>query len=500
MASVSQPRSYGGGVRTTPLVSLPFGSTLGASSFPSHHGAAQPKQPISNRISTPTGPPPPPLKLGPDPGTPKEGRRVRYAGAEHTLGPTFSEEEDGDDSAFISGRMAALGLDPNGLPYRTGGFNNDSPTAPRGNVRTPVQSPSQAQVQRQFQIQQVAMHQTQQTQQALLLQRILMGQQPGGQNAQLRDAMSLLELQQASNPQLQAHLIAQAQAQAQRAMYTAQNQPGYNPTPNPAIIHQQQQQQLYLQQLQLQQQLHLAAMQQYHQGRQRAMSPDDAEVRARFESAPNPTPTPPRFSPTSPPIPSNSTARRSPEIATPNNTHNGTWRKPSSPSPTSTPKISIVDTSAEARPMGRFAQARKAMQLSSTSEASSSAPAETETSPNASNSDHSAATQIRELGIGRPPLSTQLQNGGRAWTLGSLDQSPIQQPRNGVRSQSMSSPHARVSVIRQPVGPPGGPDELGSKNFASRIRRKAGLNLGMLGRRVESPMTTPVIDQSGFQN
>lgn len=45
------------------------------------------------------------------------GRKIPYAGAEHTLGPTFSEEEDGDDSAWIASKMAVLGLDPQGVPY-----------------------------------------------------------------------------------------------------------------------------------------------------------------------------------------------------------------------------------------------------------------------------------------------------------------------------------------------------------------------------------------------
>ncbi|KAI5454396.1 hypothetical protein NCC49_004449 [Naganishia albida] len=45
-----------------------------------------------------------------------------------------------------------------------------------------------------------------------------------------------------------------------------------------------------------------------------------------------------------------------------------------------------------------------------------------------------------------------------------------------------------VVVLRQPLGPPGSADELGGKNFASRIRRKAGLDLSVLGRRAVSPL------------
>lgn len=40
-------------------------------------------------------------------------------------------------------------------------------------------------------------------------------------------------------------------------------------------------------------------------------------------------------------------------------------------------------------------------------------------------------------------------------------------------------------IIRQPYGPPGSVDELSQKNFASNIRRQAGINLGMLGRRTD---------------
>jgi hypothetical protein len=39
-------------------------------------------------------------------------------------------------------------------------------------------------------------------------------------------------------------------------------------------------------------------------------------------------------------------------------------------------------------------------------------------------------------------------------------------------------------VLRQPYGPPGSPDSLKQKNFAANIRRQAGLNLGMLNRRI----------------
>lgn len=61
--------------------------------------------------TTPLAAPPPPLNLL----TSNQGRGntnlPAFAGARHTLGPTFSEEEDGDDSQFIAEKMAVLGLD-----------------------------------------------------------------------------------------------------------------------------------------------------------------------------------------------------------------------------------------------------------------------------------------------------------------------------------------------------------------------------------------------------
>jgi hypothetical protein len=65
-------------------------------------------------ITTPLGPPPPPppLSLSTSHGRTRAPHHSfpAYAGARHTLGPTFSEEEDGDDSEFIAEKMAKLGL------------------------------------------------------------------------------------------------------------------------------------------------------------------------------------------------------------------------------------------------------------------------------------------------------------------------------------------------------------------------------------------------------
>jgi len=80
-------------------------------------------------MTTPLAAPPPPLNLAVNPASTNHGRKIRYAGAEHTLGPTFSEEEDGDDSEWIANKMAILGLDPQGLPYKNHGAQQVSTPA-----------------------------------------------------------------------------------------------------------------------------------------------------------------------------------------------------------------------------------------------------------------------------------------------------------------------------------------------------------------------------------
>jgi hypothetical protein len=65
---------------------------------------------VSHPYTTPLAAPPPPLNLLAGQGRGNQNLPA-FAGARHTLGPTFSEEEDGDDSQFIAEKMAHLGLD-----------------------------------------------------------------------------------------------------------------------------------------------------------------------------------------------------------------------------------------------------------------------------------------------------------------------------------------------------------------------------------------------------
>lgn len=100
-------------------IPLPFAPTLGGLTTNSPLQQSRP----ASRLTTPlAATPPPPLRLSASEESAKHHRKVKYAGVEHTLGPTFSDEEDGDDSTFIASKMAALGLDPNGLPYHSTGF------------------------------------------------------------------------------------------------------------------------------------------------------------------------------------------------------------------------------------------------------------------------------------------------------------------------------------------------------------------------------------------
>ncbi|WRT67977.1 uncharacterized protein IL334_004951 [Kwoniella shivajii] len=512
----------------------------------------------SNRLTTPLAPPPPPpLYMSAHDHMAGPERQVRYAGADHTLGPTFSEEEDGDDSAFIAAKMAALGLDPNGKPYDQNGYaQQESRPAQSRDVRSRnplIQAQSHAQVQfqaqRQAQLQYLAaqaqMQQQQQQQQALLQ---LLAQQSQAQiNPQLREAMAILEIQQAQQSATDRHVY--AQQQAQRAYAQAQRQPGWDQT---RLIHQQQQQQQqqiremqYLQDIHLQQQLSALQMQtneykpqsrpnsdggiqrsalaaqmqanlQARTGRvaeARGMALDDSEIRTRFENAAD-TYTPPignmsRFD-TSPLVTNTSGSPTSPS-----------WRSSDSGSPSPTKTTILTPTelptpsaqthnSIRSPKGGRFSQAMatKGEQAYGTLTSTLSGRSiHIEARPQLQsvfNVEKKEAIQISPemekrplkytigaLGNGRPSTQPANSNNNRSASL------PVQEPKTTLLSQRVVSQPtigmSKVMVVRQPYGPPCEAAELGDKNFQSRLRRQAGLNLTMLGRRVESPCPTPVL-------
>ncbi|WWD18658.1 hypothetical protein CI109_103111 [Kwoniella shandongensis] len=582
MTSITAPyASRDFGLRSSQPLGTPntrFASTFGSPS-PFSGAASTPTVNIpNNRLTTPLAPPPPPpLYKSAHEHVPGPDRQVRYAGADHTLGPTFSEEEDGDDSAFIAAKMAALGLDPNGVPYNQGGFAAPNENRYNARQRAP-QGPSMAQIlaqaQRQLQLQQLAQLQQAQQQQALVQ---LLAQQSSQQ--QLRDSMAILELQQAQQAATDRQYQSQsaAQQQAQRGYHSAQRQPGYEAkrlAQQQQILQMQQQQQQqnqYLQQLQLQQQLTAlqpapsqqpqpqpsqrnalaAQMQANLQARTgrvaqaRGMTLDDAELRARFEAAAEPIKSPPvdekaryNFGVNSVPTtaatsPSDSVLPTSPS-----------WRSSQSPSPTKSTTVIATPTSSRTPRGGRFAQARQEMaadgdsfgfltaafqnRVTSTSTATSKtddrpvfvAPSlettynqiETaSTSPTSVISDTPAQTQTQTpqqqeksgryvpgLGFGRPSahLAATVRSSTNPSNAGETLNGKHQQGIRSVSQPPLPSQTSKLYVVRQPLGPPGEAKELGDKNFQAlqaRIRRQAGLNLGMLGRRTESPLNTPVV-------
>ncbi|OCF57046.1 hypothetical protein L486_05904 [Kwoniella mangroviensis CBS 10435] len=509
-----------------------------------------PPIPTSHQLTTPlAAPPPPPLYMSAHDHSSGPERQVRYAGADHTLGPMFSEEEDGDDTAFIAAKMASLGLDPTGRPYNQSGYTQQDPRLqqyrdPRS--RSPL---AQAQLQAQRQAQMQYLNQQAQQQQALY--HLLSQQKQNQLNPQLREAMAILELQQAQQSATDRH--AYAQQQAQRAFNQAQRQPGWEQT---KVVQQQQQQQQqqqiremqYLQDLHLQQQLTAlqttntntynppnnertalsAQMQANLQARQgrvlaqaRGMTLDDSELRARFEAAEN-------YGHTAPP-PIESKTRFSPSTS-PTNGNSPTspsWKSSGSPSPTKTniltptelPTLTQPTTSVRSPKGGRFSQARKAMAAEGTEKPYGTLTATLSgKSLNMENYVQPMFTekkvQEQKEEVVEVPASPTVEKKPMKYTLGALvNGRPSTVPSHTSRaatlpvtetnsapvynqravSQPLLQVPSKVFVVRQPHGPPCEASELGDKNFQSRLRRQAGLNLTMLNRRTESPCPTPVL-------
>ncbi|ODN73991.1 hypothetical protein L202_07484 [Cryptococcus amylolentus CBS 6039] len=531
---------------------------LASSTSPLDYGytssVSPPLQGQDGRVTTPlAAPPPPPLHMSSHRHVPGPERQIRYAGADHTLGPTFSEEEDGDDSAFIAAKMAALGLDPNGNPYNQNGYSGATRAPKERRSRTPVVSRNHEPVN--YQQQQVLIN--------------LLSQQASPSH--IREAMALLELQQAQHAATDRHyqtqMLAQqharsaAQRQAeeyQRDLYI-QQQAQKREMERLAIqreatkrqfLQQQQEQQMLklrdqrLQQLHLQQQL--AALQtdayqaQVQAQRQRsalgaqmtanlqarqdraaqgcwAMGMDSADLQSRFESAPQSA-----ISPTSEDRGRFESAAYYSGYEAPSAVSGSptspSWRSSESSSPTKS--VSAEGPVPAVKPGGRFARARAALEADgkssygtlsaalskrSSSEDHTSAPAEVSIPP-ADGSHTTPASPISEripiaLGIGRPVVAPpKIIYSGEKYTprAFSLPQGALGGRGAQAEGRSASLPAGQVkrvvvTVARQPTGPPGDVKDLGDKNFQARIRSQAVRNLGMLGRRTDSPANDLVV-------
>lgn len=389
--------------------------------------------------------------------------------------------------------------------------------------------------------------QQQQQQQAQAFQNLLL--QSSSDPAQLREAMALLELQraqlaattpsthlerayaqQAAAQQLLNQRIVQQQLYALQAQHVNQHQGG-----------QQQQRHALAAQLEAGTLRREREREQSERRREsfRALSPDNDKARAAFENAPSGY-----FPPISPPVESaagvgwTTAAAASgggkgaaqfaewPFGTNNNNSSGASTQTSSTDSNTRAPSPSVITSSPtppSAPPsaaLGRFARARQELAAAQAA-APGATPLAALLSRGRSVDDDSvslssvATSPISELG---PSSSSSRKwsmesSGGRQVASDSghlIMKEPVSFLEWGYlppapRSQSFSSysrpttidvtrrfsamaPAASVPnlILRQPFGPPGSADELSQKNFASNIRRQAGINLGMLGRRTDS--------------
>lgn len=510
--------------------------------------------PVATPLATPLAPPPPP----PLHASPSNGNlHVAFKNSgSHTLGPTFSDEEDGDDSDFIAAKMAALGIDRGGR--RSHSFHYTSQrgrTLSTQSSSTDLQRKVQAQQQLlQLQILKQQQQQAAAAQQAAAIQAVLL-QNAASDPQQLRDAMALLDLQRA---QMNANALAQSNAAAalqQRA--AAMNAQSYQQALQQQILALQAQYAAVTggQVVGHPSQRHTIASQleagtlrrererERERSRSRPMSPlNDQQLRAAFENAPNaPMISPPIDSATG--VGWTSCSRKGSMSA-------GEWSWNAPPRTSSTSTIassrasSPVTATCPQQPLGRFARTRQ--DLAAAQAAAPGAPPLTallsryrqidddnesalslsETLANSPTSEHpshvnrfssgSSSTQssqnTRKWSV-ESRFSTMSTASERKWSVESRKVSSesdhtIKEPATyfdwgyhapAPRSHSFSSPQlspnkfaSRVPVVeptpvsnvmRQPYGPPHSADELSNKNFASSVRKKVSLNLGMLSRR-----------------
>ncbi|ORX37223.1 hypothetical protein BD324DRAFT_650829 [Kockovaella imperatae] len=352
-------------------------------------------------------------------------------------------------------------------------------------------------------------NQHKQHQQALLNAILGTQQQRPSAGPSPQDILALLELQQAQAAVTQnAHLHAQLalQVQAQQAILAAQTRQNMSSA-----------QQQYLQQLaiaalptarsplaQKDPAIRIQDRRSSTKGRH-GKADIDTESRTRFESTPVPSPRLPAYA-----TPQMQTLSAFPSAHSPF-TRDVSWQSSFSPSAGGgSPAPNAMRTSESpasnlaqnCRPGGAAALSALLSRRTGTEGALPSGEARSPSPPSPSSpvknneaiyTNPTAESLSRALlGHGRPG---NVQSAERAWTLSAADmanaKSHIDVAPRSASFAGMSVP--RTVVVRQPFGPPGAPNELGEKNFQSRIRKQAGRGLGLLSRRGDTPAATPTL-------
>lgn len=370
-----------------------------------------------------------------------------------------------------------------------------------GNARlyAQVQAHAQAQLNRQLQLQELAQIQQAQAQQqqAILMQNLSVNQrQPGTGQQQIRNALAMLELQQTQfiDPQLQAQLF--VQAQAQRALLAAHVQGQVDPRQQQCL-----------------QQLHLQQMAQLHQSQQPTQLNQRRTPSAHSRMLTQPT------SMTYNDIPLHVRSATASTLydpyKTPQLNTNPVFESVITPSsekgrsPIPTPKADTPANQSSRPPAGRFAQARQSQPAGQKPTESLSAflsrrraieePSRTSEATLTTVEtplDQERANTAQTLGIGRPANTNASSRAASTPTSNTARVDPTPRAAS-YAGQSL----VRAIAIRQPLGPPGGAQELKEKNFqtlsvpnsmipgirlmTSSLRKQAGLKLGILNRRTD---------------
>lgn len=477
--------------------------------------------PLHTPLATPLAPPPPPpIHLS---SSQPHTRSVPYAGVDHTLGPSFSDEEDGDDTDFMAAKMASLGLEGNrNNNGPAAGYGGSMPSRQELDMRGAVATAEfQRRVQAQQQLLQLQMlrQQQQYQQQTAALHNLLV---QSNDPQQLREAMALLELQRAQ-------LAATTPQNAYSQQMAAQQILNQRALQHQMLSLQAQQQAVTTGQRQaLAAQLEAGTLRREREReremRARPLSPVDTHLRAAWEGAPSgyfPALSPPidsamgvgwnsmgKAAPAPPtqewPFGWNHTSATSPSTRTPPPT-SSTDSSTRAPSP---PTVTPPPSSAPAAPLGRFARARQ--ELAAAQAAAPGAPplaallsrrrqADDDALSNASSYPETFATSPQS----ETAPSVSWSSTSRKWSaesgrkvssdLGHLDPTSYMEwgyrapaprsqsfsvshsaddhkpPRSQIHIAPAPAPTHPVSyVTRQPFGPPGSVHELAQKNFASR--------------------------------